>query len=913
MPSNFDNLVVTWYDNSDNYATNAIITSDVKALPLFTDTGTGEVNQARIILRSLDGNYIVSGNQIDIHDRFRIQIDDKSSNSYDRYFEVVDIIPSQSKAEGSILTLECLGIEYHTQHIHMSKPFYFTNAFAVADDIGDYYNENKGSNQPALTRHDTVWNGTDGNNLPSYTANNYEYGLNEETVYNRWIDVVDKMGASVAAGGALTFYELSFDTSAVNAIEAKIRATGSNTTIKTIKNAKVTDPKTVGEQEGQLSIPTGSNVLAWGSADHGTLPVDFSKYDSQLIQFLFRPEYDNTAIYKTGAKIKVTNADGTAEHFESLHDDTSACTHTPPTRSIGSQTSDTNWSQIDMKSEFGDSIQYSPWTDDKAVLWSNSGADPKRSGFTNGGFFDINLVVWDDAFFRTWVDAVAANNAGLDALAATAGDGYSYDGTRTGFPRGFRVLVDSDVPTGDLANFSNMVAEWDGSQWVKKYSFDSNNDKVQVAAIHNAKIYEYDHATTNFTDISGSAWANDCFHPYDSVPTNVNGVDLVNGTPRSEITDATNYPQITDTTGQSFTKSVDSGIQFKTTSGALSSLTDVTGQTSDYYKNTCGFCIRFPFPNNNFNAVSEGVGDLYGGGTNSKTEPATLDMQNMHLTHDGKRGFNQGSSSEDLGQISAVAFWAKFSLTIGGNELNDEHRFRAFMIDSSDNVVYQDFVIEFSNTWQDVILPISGFQIYRGRKPVYGFDAVIANFVPPKELEIVNIFEWRNVKMFGVQYQSVYDKFGRFNPGNAIINENGNSVTFAQTFGATRTLTMDGFRFIKPLLVTSGQESTMNLEPTFLQRPNITVYDQLLNDAKSQLEIEKFRHKEYDITTSGDSMFDVKFGESFYLENDEIISDSDNGANTIKLVAKRIEYSLTKPPNGAGGLRRRIQGSKVFT
>ena len=74
-------------------------------------------------------------------------------------------------------------------------------------------------------------------------------------------------------------------------------------------------------------------------------------------------------------------------------------------------------------------------------------------------------------------------------------------------------------------------------------------------------------------------------------------------------------------------------------------------------------------------------------------------------------------------------------------DVNDEHRFRAWCKDKKDNVVYQDFVISFSNNWEDIILPISGFRIYKGRKPVYGFDAAIAAFFPPKELEIINIFD----------------------------------------------------------------------------------------------------------------------------------------------------------------------------
>jgi hypothetical protein len=112
----------------------------------------------------------------------------------------------------------------------------------------------------------------------------------------------------------------------------------------------------------------------------------------------------------------------------------------------------------------------------------------------------------------------------------------------------------------------------------------------------------------------------------------------------------------------------------------------------------------------------------------------------------------------------------------------------------------------------------------------------------------------------------------------------------------------------------SSEVTDRNIEPEFLQFPNITLYDQLLNTAKSQLEVEKFKHKEFNIESSGDEIFNIPFGDSFYLLNDELVSDSDGSvSNNIKLVAKRIEYSITKPPGGSGGLKRKILGSKVFT
>jgi len=930
VPSNYTSLTVDWFQ-ADAYSTTANITSDVKSLPLFTDTGTGEVNQATIVLRAFEGNYLLdtqTPTRIKEFDRIRIRCTDLGSNSYDRYFEILNIIPSQTKGEGSLVTLECLGIEYHTQQIHMAKPYYFEDSYTVAVSVGDIYNLNRGSTQPTLSNHNVLFDVSSsgyGNALPWFNANNHEFGLNEDSIYNRWMDLIEGAGAPVSAGGALTFYELNFLTTGVNAMNFKLRKSGDNSTIVQVLNSVATGVK-VGEQEGMLSNPTGTNVMAWGGPEFGSLPVDHSKYNSKLMQFIHRPEWATSVVYETEARVKVTPSTAVAaKHYKALQNHTSG-TFANDLADIGGSP---GWVQIDMAEEFGNSIQYSPWTDGKAVLWSNNGCDPDRAVFTNGGWFDINLVVNEENYFRTWVDAISFSNSGLDVLADSgAGDeGYSYDLTRTKFPRGFRILVKNDSPSGDLANFANMVVQRvptnsvGGTKWQKLYDFTTAHTKVQVAVIDEGKVYT-DTITAgpshSWADVSEADYGNDCFHPYTTLPAEADGVDLIGGTTRSEITDNTNRPDITKAGGE-FSQNQESAVKFVAQASDIitSAASDASDELANYYINAIGFNMRFPFPNCTYNAISEGVGDLYGGGINSKTEPATLDIQNMNYTSGGLEGFNHGAASEDYGQISAVAFWLKYSVieSAGSKELNDEHRFRAWFCDVRDNVVYQDFVVRFSNNWEDIRLPIGGFRIYKGRKPVYGFSAAIAAFFPPKELEVINIFEWRNIKLFGVQLQSQYDKFGRFNPNAQVVDESGNSVTWSNILGSTRTLTMDSFRFIKPLLATSGQNTTRNLEPDFQQFPNITIYDQLVNSAKSHLEIEKFKHREFNIQSSGDEIFDILFGESFYLKNDQIINDDDKSAenNNIKIVAKRIEYSITKTTGGKGGLRRKMNGSKIFT
>jgi hypothetical protein len=897
--------------------------------------------------------------------------------------------------EGTLLTLDCLGIEYHTQHIHIAKPYWFEDSYTVALSVGDMYERNRGIEQPVLSNYNLVYtSGNDyGNGLPFFNANNWEFGLNEDTCYNRWMDLIDGAGAAVSAGGALTFYELSFDTTGVNAMDFKLRKSGSNTPTVTVENSVSTGVK-VGEQEGMESNPTGTHVLAWGSNYHGSLPVDNSKYWSGIIKFQLRPNWTSGVDYEADALVKVDSTSETISpsHYKCLADHTSGASTKPETGGSWA----TYWEQVDMGDEFGNNVQYSPWTIGKARLWSNAGADPGRANFTNGGWFDINAVVNDEKFFRTWVDAridSGTTNDVLDVLAAT----YSYDGTRDGFPRGFRILVTDGSPTGDLSTFANQIVEMvslnstgTSRAWRKLYNFNQGQSGVHVANLDDGLIYQDTvggsaaSPTHSWSSIGTDKYGNECFHPYSTAPSNVDGVDKVpdpdtSGSKiRADVTDSTRRPDITKDGGK-FATNQNSAISFVSAvnipAQTLQNATDTAGAPTDpWQRSVVGFNIRFPFPNATDGAISENIGEIYGGGASNDVdsstglgpiwvtgydytegdivynsnnsyicttthtagatfagdsdnwrqlvglEPSTLDIQNMNYTHDGQDGFNcLNSAVEDFGQISAVSMWLHYSQTnVLSGELDDEHKFRAFFIDTRDNVVYQDFVIRFSNQWEEIRLPISGFRPYRGRKPLTVIEAALSDLVPAKELEMINIFEWRNIKIFGVQYQSQYDEFGRFNPAQATLDGAGSSVTWANLLPfattVTRTLKVDGFHFVKPLLATSGNVTDRNAEPDFVQYPNIEIYDQLVNTAKSQLEIEKFQHKEFNIDSTGDEIFDIRFGESFYLLNDNLVEDSDNStSNNIQLVAKRIEYSITKPPQGRGGLRRKINGSKVFT
>jgi hypothetical protein len=293
----------------------------------------------------------------------------------------------------------------------------------------------------------------------------------------------------------------------------------------------------------------------------------------------------------------------------------------------------------------------------------------------------------------------------------------------------------------------------------------------------------------------------------------------------------------------------------------------------------------------------------------------------MHLTSAGNRGFNHGEESEEFGPISALDFALKihFERThpIAGAQTASKGNFkmRCALFDASDHVVTQDFALTHNNNWQMVSLPISGFQIYRGRRPRFEDGFGIADLIPPVGRPSIADFEWRHITMMCIQTQESYDEFGRFRSASG--NDLGVGSPFWENLADPitnfkLTLSIDALRWKKPLLVNSGAITSGILkQPDFLQKPDITLYNQLKNDVSAELEKAQFEKKVYQIKT--EVAFDIRAGDYFYFEDGEIVDEADNGPNTIQLVAKHIDYGLSKSDNTSGGFFRTITGSKRFT
>jgi hypothetical protein len=941
MGSNWTRIITHYDRDAGTPWTSANISDDVDTLPLFTDTSDGTVNTASVIINANRGHYIRdqrSGetgfpSKIDTNDRIRIKVTDGiTSGSYDQVFEVVRKIPVKTQATGTQLKLECEGIERHLQKIKYIKPHYFTTPTSALTDLVNYYNDNKSGDMPTLTI------GT--NQLPDFGSHHFDWGVNEDSVYNRILELIDLMGASGSAGGLLDFFDFRFtySTTDVTSFTINVFSSGSPSSGSeiTVENADINNGADGGIDESQ-----GTLIAAWGTNGAGSLPIDYSRFKSrqQLMstnnESLFS-RWQSDIAYPIGSIIQYEASSTNTIYRRKTSNVPSSFPATPPNL-------DSNWQTMTTAEFFGTNsssnytasagvgtnkaIQYSPWTSGKSTLWKNSGGDPLGTkGPFGSTMFDGNLIINDDTTFRTWVDFRTTTGA-LDTA-------WLYSNSSSGAYDGLRVLVDDNSPSSPFngtdvngKSFAMNVAEYTEGAWRVKYDTFGNPDldSMQVAVFDESKVYVWNNPTVGaWNEVTSSNNGSDCFHPYDSI-----------GSTTSVHVDA-------DTEAEFGSPNNGSGIKATYTWSPLNSwLSDTFAarNTSGWYEAGAWLGIRFPFPKNDLNSISENVGDIYGGGKQGTTvkEPSAIDAQNMHFTHNGFRGFNIDNSvadsyeSLDYGQLSSIDFYMKIIYTFQSNFPDVQlpkanFKMRAWMFDKSDNVVYQDFTVAFNNVYQSVSLPLSGFQIYRGRRPKdLGF--ALNDIFPPKGILSNEIFEWRHIVGFCVGTLESYDEQGRYTAGttgdfgpniDSLLALAGLPISVL-TGTPTRKVEMwmDGLRFTKPLLyvtdkIDSSVANTPDLvkQPDFLHHPDVGNFDQLQNIAKSEKEKALFINTEYDITT--ELLTDIKFGDFMLYSDSEIVDETDTADNTVKLVAKHIEYSITKPIEGAGGALRRIRGSRRF-
>ena len=908
-------FTITHYDKSNNW-TSQDITAD--AFPrLFTDTGDGKVNAATIRIIADGGEYITTATKtkIDLNDRIRIVADDGGTGAYNRVFDVIKLIPIKSKSEGVMLEVNCLGIERWLQTVNYSSRVWSKTPHAIFADLVKQYNA-AAVITTGLPTINLVSNEISVNELPTAMKLHKDYGVNEDTIFNRMNDLVDSMASPQASGGILDFFDIRFVSSASNVTSFDIEVFSSGNSGRSkpsiTLNGVGTDVNIEESTDGGLDEIEGNLINNWGANGAGTLPVSYSQFASRSLemptdlgsQSLFA-EWDSTFTYTPGSIVKYTLGSVDAVY-------TCAVTTLAVAPNLTA-----SWTLLTTDAYYG-SIVYSPWTKGMSTVWNNGGADPQNTSSFGRSMFDANIIVNGDNESRVWCDVQANDPAIINTE-------WLYDGTT--FYDGLRCLVPG-TGLNDFAGFNNciMVYNADEGIWKKKYTLIAEQ---YVAILGQALVYRY--TGSAYTDLATVMNGKDCFHPMQgstvsntasAITDNQTGSRVnYTGNALSAISATYRYTPLTN-----WVEEWDNAVLLSILDGVTTSIqyiwpaADGTNDrnTRDWYSAGAWLSMRFPFPRSSFNMAGS-VGSVYGGTTSTNIVPY-LDTQNMTYTTGGLQGFNQGDASEDLGQISSVDFMIKNTFTghliaSGGSEFLNKANFKMAMYlgDGNDNVVKQDFVVPHNNNWWATSLPISGFSQYRGRHPIHNILPVI--LIPPKELPTVSSFRWHEVSWMVIQCEEAYDSNGRYRGASGNELGTGNILWNSILHDYIEfQIELDALRFGKPLLVNSGQETSQLKEPDFIQSPDIESYWQLKNNCKAELEKAKFQKKQYDIVSEGG--FDIQHGDYFLYDDDEIVylasPNANEDTNKIELVAKHIEYQFTKGDDNPGGYKRRIIGAKRF-
>ncbi len=904
---------------------------------------------------------------IDQFDKITIKITDRFGVLYLATYEVDIIYPTQDGSQGKVLPVDLLGSEFYLQRTLFADQFFFKSMFDVSSGIIDFYNTNKGTLQARVVQADADSSSGGFNDLPKWTANDFTFNLSEMPHYDGLISVMDRGGSSVASGGAGDFFELGFTTNSQNAEEVFFRGFSSGnpsdqTSIPNIIGTSVVlNPA---EQYGEIDSTVGNVVGTWTDSSIGTLPRQNADFIGGLEAWQLFPEYVSGETYPDGAIILVINtldSQGDVFHYKTNKETTDA----PPVPPI---TFNDDWDQYFFTDFITNEVSHTPsnysfWTDAKSEQWESNNA--KTAGTLQDDtpdddsmkVWDSNQVKIDGEVNQTWVDVRATDPSFIPEPFFR--NGVPATGT---VYRGFRVLVDGVTATGAFTGFDDDVIQWDGTQWIIFKEPETNN---LVCVDEESRTYQFDTDTAGeWADVTTSiAQANDVYHAvydiYNSQGHNDKNNGLAGGagatatatntlgfiTSVDVVTGGTNYTSNATVALVGGSPISIARVQGVLTSGVFTSFNildsgfgyqsdpDVViedgggnyGQTSavtyefryekgdngpfsfttpSYYRQFAGvnFRVPYPFNSNNNNTIGEDYGD------NDDLLPATFEAENMGLTSSGFSGFNN-SEAEDLGSLDALVFFIKHEWRYesdGSGSLiqTGNYAYRCALYDIDDTVVTQDFVIPFNGLWKDISLPIREFNTYKARA-AWAFGNAVQN-VFLQELEILNSFRWRNIKKIAIHWLGPYDDQGRFNANKQLdflFPSLTDTLKGLFVDGYNIQLSIDSFQWSKPGLSLSDPVTDRPLQPVFFYEPFITNKYQNDQANLAKLEITKFRHKEYEVTTVGRN--DLRFGDSFFLENPELVDDEDRTTDDLDAWVISTEYfvGLDDVQNGGTGYR----------
>ena len=108
------------------------------------------------------------------------------------------------------------------------------------------------------------------NELPPIYAS-LDWGVNEDSIYNRLMELVDSLGASAANGGVLDYFDVNFVHTSVSTVNINIFSSGNTTGGK--PSITVDGNTSTLQSDGGLSPIEGTLITGWGASDGGSLQI----------------------------------------------------------------------------------------------------------------------------------------------------------------------------------------------------------------------------------------------------------------------------------------------------------------------------------------------------------------------------------------------------------------------------------------------------------------------------------------------------------------------------------------------------------------------------------------------------------------------------------------------------------------
>ena len=888
------------------------------------------------------------------------QIKQGSASSKLFRFEISQAIIQEDEKFGEVLVIVGRGREYIFKESITSRPLFFLNPAEAFDErINDFSANTPGDDGPAV-----------GNVTNNLTLDTDVEPLQQNwiptgpiTIQRSIQQILDRVALPAVSGGVLKdfYWDADADPASSKFFDLVVAEFGSLPVLDADRVEINPEKDTEAEQKDKTVVSENvifkNQIILRGSPSHGSLPMDYVRFSSAFEHARRRKEWDSTGgtSYTVGQHVKrtiaavVTGEPKLFRYFECLVANNSttlpeinqsqweedftqysefqsngsfpvggifyhiAATTTfyqvntevnassPP----GTPDSDgvtpvptppditkyTSFANGQANTNFATFKPFSPWTND-AELWKSHMMEGASAPFI-GGFVDWNFVRanYSNSNFNNQYGHITHKHVTRQSTTPPSGaelfNGQKILVSATGTVGGWTITGNAprDADGVIVTSVADKVAELDDSRSLVTTKLWRMSDPPTtndiVTDLSTMKLLAYD----------GAAW--------------IDGWTVDDHTRTSPIHPVRNMRYTASASGV-----LNEALEFQFNWDQESNL---------IFKESRGVWLNWWFPAPRLALGGHSIGDVYGGTT---APLGTFDANNLEFSSLALRGWNRGLDSEDLGIITALAFKMKFrvedntgaKITTGWANMP----MRFFAVDLFDRVYQTDFTLRRMDGWDPIIIPFGE----RAKKKLYfnridevidipgitGWNPFGNFFFAQKEYTGVT-FDWRFVKMWGIQMKFGYDDADRY-------NNNAETSTLDLVAGAAQYLlnlpqnlfaardqtklvfnidqskvTISDLRFIKHLYVNSEETNISDARTEIVNQETEIDYDTAKLAAQGARERRKFFPQTVHIRSFGNVK--LRVGHRFILTGDKVPGgEQEMVVQSIKHIIDGTSYKM---------------------